>query len=279
MKARESKILLAILAFVSISTISWDLKPKITDQVVPCHLPPQIIDQIGDYAFKTKLKKCELSENAEEQKFVKTVGGRIRDAAARSKYGEVEKDFDRTIELIKDDETIDAFSVPSGKIAIYSGMFQVVKDNEAMLAFILGHEVTHAMARHVSDHIDQELCRQIAASSTGLNLKEGGLSTETTLGIMGAMGIAYEGAVMKPFIREQEFEADYLGLLLMADAGYNPEAALTFWNEMKKKKDGGSPLPEFTDNHPDINERIDQLKQWMPDASQEYQKSAFMKER
>jgi predicted Zn-dependent protease len=161
--------------------------------------------------------------------------------------------------VINDPESVNAFCVPGGKVAVYTGIFPVARD-EAGLAVILGHEVAHALLRHSGERMSQT---QILG--TGLALAgAGGLNPQ----ILQALGLGASVGVVLPFSRSQESEADHVGLILMAKAGYDPRVSIELWNRMARKERNGP--PDFLSTHPGSEARIQQLKAWMPEALQYY---------
>jgi hypothetical protein len=155
---------------------------------------------------------------------------------------------------------INAFCVSGGKVAVYTGIFPIARD-EAGLAVILGHEVAHALLRHSGERMTQT---QILG--TGLALAgAGGVNPQ----IFQALGLGASVGVVLPFSRSQESEADHVGLILMAKAGYDPRVSLDVWNRMERKEKDAT--PDFLSTHPGSETRIQQLKAWMPEALQYYQ--------
>jgi predicted Zn-dependent protease len=194
-----------------------------------------------------------LADNSDALRIVRKVGERIARAANKPEYR-------WEFRLINEPETINAFCVPGGKVAVYTGIFPVARD-EAGLAVILGHEVAHALLRHSGERMTQT---QILG--TGLALAgAGGVNPQ----ILQALGLGASVGVVLPFSRSQESEADHVGLILMAKAGYDPRISLDVWNRMERKEKGAA--PDFLSTHPGSETRIQQLKAWMPEALQYYQ--------
>ena len=208
--------------------------------------------------------KVKISHDPHEVEPVKRVAARIIEAAKVSMYAETAKQFEWQVLVIKDDKTQNAFALPGGKIAVYTGIFPVAQ-NEAGLAAILGHEVTHALARHGGERMSQGLVAQgvIEAATLGASFK--GISPQITALAGGAL--AQYGFIL-PYSRKHESEADYIGLLLAADAGYDPHEALHVWERMEQMSQGQP--PEFLATHPSHGTRITQIGQWMPEAMTHY---------
>src|SRR2546427_1413746 len=189
---------------------------KLPTVMPPVHLPPEAINRLGDWAFQLLLKTVDVSQNASDKEQVSKVANRIIKAAEGSKYADAAKQFKWEWTVIRDDEKRDAFALPGGKIGVYTGLLRFTGENEAKLAVALAHEAVHALAQHAGERISrmsEELRRELAFAATGSQLlKEKRLSPQATAGVMVAMGLTYQGAVMFPFIREQESEADHVGL-------------------------------------------------------------------
>ena len=171
--------------------------------------------------------------------------------------------FQWEVIVIKDDKTMNAFALPGGKIAVYTGIFSVAR-TEAGLAAVLGHEVVHALARHGAERMSQGQLANAAMEAAGaaVGASGGGMMSQAA---MAALGAGAQVGVLLPFSRKHESEADYIGILLAADAGYDPRESVLLWERMGQLSRGGGPS-EFISTHPSHETRIDQLKQWMPEA-------------
>jgi len=207
--------------------------------------------------------KLRQSQDPREIEPVKRVAARIIEAARRSKYAEMAQQFQWEVIVIKDDKTMNAFALPGGKIAVYTGIFPVAR-TEAGLAAVLGHEVVHALARHGAERMSQgqltNAALQVAGAAVGSS--DGGMMSQAA---MAALGAGAQVGVLLPFSRKHESEADYIGILLAADAGYDPRESVSLWERMGQLSGGGGPS-EFMSTHPSNQTRVDQLKQWMPEA-------------
>jgi predicted Zn-dependent protease len=236
-------------------------------------MPSGYMNEMGAAQYGETLQdpKVVLSKDPKEIEPVKRVAARIIEAAKRSKYAEVAKSFDWEVTVIKDDNTKNAWALPGGKIAVYTGIFPMAK-TEAGLAAIMGHEVVHALAEHGGERMSQGLMAQVGMSAAAILLStQGGNPALNQLG-MQAMGLGLQAGVLLPFSRKHESEADYIGLLLAADAGYDPREAVRIWERMAAAS-GGSAPPEFLSTHPANETRIADLNGWMPEAMALYQRS------
>jgi len=209
------------------------------------------------------------SQDPREIEPVKRVAARIVEAAKRSKYAEMAQQFQWEVTVFKDDKTANAFALPGGKMAVYTGIFPMAK-TEAGLAAVMGHEVVHALARHGAERMSQgqatNIGVQVLSTAAGIGTGSAALGQAT----MAALGVGAQVGMLLPFSRKHESEADYIGILLAADAGYDPREAVALWERMAQMSGGGAPA-EFMSTHPSHETRIDQLKQWMPEAMAIYQ--------
>jgi predicted Zn-dependent protease len=230
------------------------------------------MNQMGATQYREVLQdpKVALSKDPREVEPVKRVAARIIAAAKRSKYAEAAKSFDWEVTVIKDDNTKNAWALPGGKIAVYTGIFPMAK-NEAGLAAIMGHEVIHALAQHGGERMSQGLAAQVGMSAAAILLSTQG--SNPLLGQLGmqAMGLGVQAGVLLPFSRKHESEADYIGVLLAADAGYDPRESVRVWERMAATSQGAP--PEFLSTHPANETRIADLNAWMSEAIPIYKRA------
>ena len=213
--------------------------------------------------------KMKTSQDPREIEPVKRVAARIVEAAKRSKYAEMAQQFEWEVAVIKDDQTANAFALPGGKMAVYTGIFSMAK-TEAGLAAVMGHEVVHALARHGAERMSQGQATSIGVQVLGTAAGVGTGSAALGQATMAALGVGAQVGMLLPFSRKHESEADYIGILLAADAGYDPRESVALWERMGQMSGGGAPA-EFMSTHPSHETRIDQLKKWMPEAMAIYQ--------
>ena len=228
-------------------------------------VPQSYEANLGAQAYQDVLSdpKVTVSKNPAEVAPVERIATRIIEAAKRSKYAEAAKDFKWEVTVIKDDGTKNAFALPGGKIAVYTGIFPVA-DNESGLAAIIGHEVVHALARHGSERMSQGVLAQIGLVGASIAMQSQGFSPVTSQAAMSALGVGTQVGVLLPFSRAHESEADYIGLLLAADAGYDPQEAVRVWQRMQQS--GGQQPQEFLSTHPGHETRIKRLSEHMLEA-------------
>jgi len=221
--------------------------------------------QMGKESYAQVLgdPKIQISKNPAEVDPVKRVAERIIAAAKRSKYAKRAQRFKWEVTVIKDDQTKNAWALPGGKIAFYTGIFPEAK-NENGLAAIMGHEVVHALARHGAERTSTNSAAQVGLSVITIALGMGPVGGQLA---SQAVGIG----VLLPFSRSHESEADYIGLLLAAEAGYDPRESVRLWQRMAQSSQGAP--PEFLSTHPANETRISDLQKWMPEAMGIYERS------
>ena len=216
--------------------------------------------------------KVRLSRDPREIDPVQRVAARIIEAAKRSKYASIAQQFRWEVTVIKDDKTANAFALPGGKMAVYTGIFPSAK-TEAGLAAVMGHEVVHALARHGAERMSQGQLTTAALQVAGAAVGATGGGVALSQATMAALGVGAQVGVLLPFSRKHESEADYVGILLAADAGYDPRESIALWERMAHLSRGREPA-EFLSTHPSHGTRIEQLKTWMPEAMAIYQTKA-----
>ena len=262
---------LALLPFLCLQTTGCVTNPY-TKRWQLLMVPQSYEANLGTQAYQDVLRdpKVKIDENPTEVTPVERVAGRIIEAAKRSKYAEAANEFKWEVSVIKDDATKNAFALPGGKIAVYTGIFPVA-DNESGLAAIVGHEVVHALARHGSERMSQGILAQIGLVGASIAMQSQGFSPLTSQAAMSALGVGTQVGVLLPFSRAHESEADYIGLLLAADAGYDPHEAVRVWERMQRS--GGQQPHEFLSTHPGHETRIKRLSDAMPEALAHYEQA------
>ena len=214
------------------------------------------------------LKEHTLSEDKQAVAMVHRVGERI--AGAVEEYFREKgmsdrlKDYHWEFNLVESPE-VNAWCMPGGKVVVYTGLLPVAV-NDTGLAVVLGHEIAHAIARHGNERMSQQLVAQLGgmALSEALHKKP----QETQQLWMMAYGVGAQYGVLLPYSRLQESEADHLGLIFMTLAGYDPHAALQFWERMAAT--GGQKPPEILSTHPSDQTRIDNIKKLIPEVMKKY---------
>jgi metalloendopeptidase OMA1, mitochondrial len=190
-------------------------------------------------------------------------------AAKHSKYAAMAQQFQWEVTVIKSDKTANASVLPGGKIAVYTGIFPAAK-TEAGLAAVLGHEAVHALARHGAERMSQKTMVDVVGEVAKTALGASGAKPVLSQGAMAAFGLGTQVGVLLPFSRAHESEADYIGILLAAEAGYDPRESIHLWERMEQASSGQA-QPEFLSTHPSHGTRIKQLEKWMEEAMPIYQ--------
>ena len=250
--ARPLPVLLFLLAAVACQTV------PLTNRSQLLLIPEGTELQMGLTSYQEILKKGRVSHDPALNDQVRRVGTRIAEATGRTDY--------RWEFTVLEDKQVNAFCLPGGKVAVYTGILPVTHD-DAGLAAVLGHEVAHAIARHGGERISQQLAVQggLIAIQAALAGRDPGTMQLITAGL----GAGATVGLLLPWSRQQESEADHLGLIYMARAGYHPEAARDLWVRMASQ--GGARQPEFLSTHPLPQTRIAQIEAWLPEALQQYQ--------
>jgi predicted Zn-dependent protease len=232
-------------------------------------IPGSTMLAMSDQEYDAFLKSHELSSNQEQTRMVKEVGARIQEAVeaffAKKEQSDMLEGYAWEFNLVESEEA-NAWCMPGGKVVVYTGILPITRD-EAGLATVLGHEIAHAVARHGNERMSQALLVQMGGMGLSVALKEEPQKTRELW--MTAFGVGAQVGVLLPYSRLQEKEADRLGLIFMAMAGYDPDRALDFWERMTEKKDGKSP-PEFLSTHPSDKTRIRNIEELLPEARAYY---------
>ncbi len=223
---------------------------------------------LGLQSYQEVLSQAQTIETGPELDMVRRVASRL--AAATGQAG---ADFQWQVALIQNPQ-VNAFCLPGGKVVVYTGILPVA-ESEAALATVLGHEMAHATSRHGSQRVLEQNLAQTAMTGVAMSLSD--MDYDKQRAIMGALGAGAQYGVLMPFSRKHESEADEIGLIYMARAGYNPRESISFWKRMEHT--GGSQPPEFLSSHPSHGTRIQQLEAEMPKAIEEYNKSPKAHER
>ena len=216
------------------------------------------LTQYSDY-----MKSAPISSDAKGKAMVTRVGKNIASATeaylkANGLTNEVEN-FSWEFNLVKDKQ-VNAFCMPGGKIVVYEGLLKLCSSDDE-LAVVIGHEVAHAVAKHSNERISQQLLTQYGAQILNQALSEKSARIQQIGNTVYGLGAQY--GVTLPFSRKHESEADYMGLIFMTMAGYNPSTAVTFWQKMSAN--GGASIPEFMSTHPSDATRINDIKKYLPE--------------
>lgn len=226
-------------------------------------IPDAVMVALSVQTYKDMLGDVKVIKQGSDAELLDGIGRRIAKVANQP-------DYDWEVSLI-DEDTVNAWCLPGGKIGFYTGILPVLK-NEAAVAFVMGHEVGHAVARHGGERMSQQLA--LFGGLAGLFVileKETKLTTEQNAVVVGALGVGLELGVILPFSRMHESEADIIGTMYMANAGYPPAEAIEVWDRMGKG--GGMELPAFLSTHPSDEKRQEVIREWLPKAKKRYERN------
>jgi predicted Zn-dependent protease len=261
--------LFAVLTLVSGSIITSCSKVPITGRQQLALLPESQMMSMAVTNYNQFLKENQLSNDAGKVAMVKNVGQKIATAVERymreNGLSDRIEGYKWEFNLVKEDDVPNAWAMPGGKVVVYTGLLPYTK-TEAGLAVVMGHEIAHAIARHGNERMSQALL--IETGGTALNLALSQKPEETRNLYLMAYGIGSQVGISLPYSRAHETEADKLGLIFMAMAGYDPHEAVAFWQRMSQA--GGQKPPEFLSTHPADQTRVKNLQEYMPKAMNYY---------
>ena len=229
-----------------------------TGKSVRVALSPEQEETLGLQSYREILSQSETIQSGAEYEMVVRVAQRLSRATG--------KDFQWQVSLIRSPQ-VNAFCLPGGKIAVFTGILPYTR-TEAGLAAVMGHEMAHAVARHGSQRLLRTSMAQTLMAGAQFSLSD--MDPRQRQAVMGAIGAGAQYGVLLPFSREHELEADQMGLIYMARAGYDPREAISFWERMSSA--GGQQPPEFASTHPSHGRRIEELREFLPKAMAEYEK-------
>lgn len=221
------------------------------------------LQQYGEF-----IKSAPVSTDAVNTALVQRVGRNIAAAVEtylkNNGYADQVKDYSWEFNLVRSND-VNAFCMPGGKIVVYEGILPYTRDENG-LAVVLGHEVAHAVAKHSNERMSQQIATEYGTAAIGAAIS--GTSAGVQKAAAVAMGLGSEYGILLPYSRKQELEADKLGLIFMAMAGYDPSNAASFW--MRMSQSGGGGTPEFMSTHPSDETRITQIQKDLPEALKYY---------
>ncbi|MFV0331141.1 MAG: M48 family metallopeptidase [Dysgonomonas sp.] len=217
-----------------------------------------------DEFIKSAPKSTDKVNTAMVQKVGRNIANAVENYLKNNGYADEVSSYAWEFNLVKSTE-VNAFCMPGGKIVVYEGILPITQ-NETGLAVVLGHEVAHAVAKHANERMSQQMATQYGTAAVGAAL--GGASAGVQQAAAAAMGLGSQYGILLPYSRKQELEADKLGLIFMAMAGYDPSAAAAFWTRMSQSSGGST--PEFMSTHPSDDTRIQQIQKDLPEALKYY---------
>jgi len=223
-------------------------------------------------SYKSVLDSSKVLKTSDQAQMLKNVGEKIKVAVeeymAQKGLSNQLNGYEWEFNLIEED-VVNAWCMPGGKVVFYTGIMPICQDEEGV-AVVMGHEVAHAVANHGAERMSQGMVQQLGGVALSVALAESPATTQRIYSA--AYGVATTYGAMLPYSRLHESEADKMGLIFMAMAGYDPNEAPKFWERMREKSGGGQP-PEFMSTHPAHETRINDLKAAIPEAMKYYEKS------
>ncbi len=261
-RGKMSRFLGLLLIFAVASACS---KAPVTERVQFNLIPDKLMSPLGESAYQEMLTGADLQTSGRDVDLLRRVGKRISKVAQRP-------DYKWRYSLIEDPDTLNAWCLPGGKIAFYSGILPVL-ENEAGMAFVMGHEVAHATAHHGAERMSQQLAVIGGLGALYLYLdQKTDLSENARTTILSALGVGINIGFILPFSRKHEKEADIIGMMYMARAGYPPNESIRVWNRMTEET-GRSAIPAFLSTHPSHGQRKSNLRDWLAQAEKRYERN------
>jgi predicted Zn-dependent protease len=243
----------------------------ITDRKQLTLLPESYINRQASALYENVKKKAKLSDDKETLNKIKQIGLRIENAVSwyfdKNKKKDPTKTFSWEYILIDNDKIKNAWCMPGGKIAVYSGILKVTK-NDKGLAIVMGHEIAHAVAKHSIERASRSLVLNIGTTAADI-FTRGAISRTSRAAGVDVAGMLRTFGIDNPFGRKQETEADYLGLIFSSLAGFDIRESVKLWQRMKSEYKDKEP-PEWMSTHPSSDKRIENLKKWIPEITLEY---------
>lgn len=220
------------------------------------------LQQYGDF-IKSAPISTDKANTALVQKVGRSIATAVETYLKNNGYADEVASYAWEFNLVKSND-VNAFCMPGGKIVVYEGILPYTQ-NETGLAVVIGHEVAHAVAKHANERMSQQMATQYGTAAVGAALGNSSAATQQIAATVLGLGSQY--GILLPYSRKQELEADQLGLIFMAMAGYDPSAATAFWQRMSQNSGG---TPEFMSTHPSDNTRIKQIQKDLPEALKYY---------
>ena len=258
----------AIAVVMMLASCGTASKVPVTGRVHRLSVSDEQVLSLSNSQYKEYMASAKKSTDANATALVKRVGQRLATAVEtylrENGFANELQYFNWEFNLVKDD-AVNAFCMPGGKIVVYEGLLPVTQD-EPSLAIVLGHEIAHAVAKHSAEQIskkyNQSQFTQIGGAILSSAVGDGAAQVATA---MASIGLQFANA---HYSRENESEADHMGLVFAAMAGYDPAVAVTFWQRMSAASGGGS--TSYLSSHPSDAKRITDIQKWLPEAQQYY---------
>jgi predicted Zn-dependent protease len=257
-------LIVTFLLFVAVSCTTVPITGRRQLSLVPeSEMISLSLTQYGQF-----LKDNKVSTDQAKTAMVRRVGQKIAKAVetymAQQGLSDNLKGYQWEFNLVED-KTVNAWCMPGGKVVVYSGLLPVAQ-NEEGLATVMGHEIAHAVARHGSERMSQQMVTQLGSTSLSAVMANKPQETQTIANAV--FGVGSQLGYLLPYSREHESEADHMGLIFMAMAGYNPNASVAFWERMEQQNKTST--PGFLSTHPVNSTRIAKIKKELPEAMKYY---------
>lgn len=229
-------------------------------QTGPKLIPRSLLNEQSAAAFQQMKQQTPVSRDQAAIARVERIGERVADVV-RAERPDIQWHF-----VLFEDPAVNAFALPGGQVGVYRGLLDIV-DSDDELAIVIGHEIAHIMLEHGNQRMSAEVLRASAGLALAYSVRNREQQEQVLW--MAAFGLGSQVGILLPYSRRHEYEADQYGLFYAARAGYDPRAAITFWEKMTALAGGGT-VPQFLSTHPNHGNRIQRLQQDMPQALQYY---------
>ena len=253
----DTRVYTALTVALSVYLAACATSPTGRKQILL--FPESQMAQMGATAYQETKKDTPISKNTKSNSYVNCIADAI--------IAKVEPNTEWEVTVF-DSEQVNAFALPGGKIGVYTGLLEVAK-NQDQLAAVIGHEIAHVTAQHGNARVSASTLTQAGLAVTQVLA---GAQTREKQQLMGLLGLGAQVGILLPYGRGQESEADVLGLVYMASAGFDPRQSIDLWKNMAAASEGKAP-PEFLSTHPSHSRRINDLSQAMPHAMEIYDKA------
>ena len=234
-------------------------------------IPESRINQQAAVAYENFRKKTKLINSGSNLNEIKEIGKKmensVRSFFLKREKEDPTKNFEWDYILVDNDKIVNAWCMPGGKIAVYTGLLKITKNTDA-LSIVMGHEIAHAVARHSVERMSHAMTINLGTTVADIFLGGAINRTRNTVGQNTGLDI-FQLGIMNPFGRKQETEADYLGLIFSSLSGYDIRESVKLWERMAAKNKGKEP-PVFLSTHPSSKKRIEDLKNWISEVMIEY---------
>lgn len=271
---RKIKFLLALVLTMTLFSCGTTSTVPITGRKHSLSVSDSQVLALSNQEYTKYMSTAKLSTNAAQTAMVKRVGQRLANAVdnylKNNGYANEVNNFQWEFNLVQNDE-VNAFCMPGGKIVVYTGLLPVTK-NETALAIVLGHEIAHAVAKHSAEQMSKQYRQQVATSIGGAVLNQVSAGAGDVASNIASTAFSFANA---KYSRANESEADHMGLIFAAMAGYDPNEAVTFWTRMANANSGSQQagLQSWLSDHPSDEKRVRDIKGWLPEALKYYHPS------